>query len=258
MEKVTGIWANKREGQHFLVDREIAAIEAGYASGMRALEMGAGLGMLTEELCKRAARVVAVEKDSRLCEMLRERLSYKNLELIEGDFFEMAPETLGKVDIMVSNIPYALSSKVISWLGQARIPALLCVQREFAEHMCAKPGSRSYSRLSVLASLRFRVYIVRNVPSSCFHPRPRVDSALVYMTEKNVDIGEKAEGIITMLMNHKKKTVRNALADSEKELGLGRNEIDKLLLHNKNRGARVFQLNPDEILGIAREVAARA
>lgn len=254
---IGAIRANKKEGQHFLVNKSVAEQEAKYGEGMRVLELGPGLGTLTDELCKNAKEVVAVEKDPRLFEHLKENLERKNLKLIHGDFFDIEQSSIGKVDIMISNIPYNLSSKVLGWLGTAGIPALLCVQKEFAEHMCAHPGSRSYSRLSVMSSLRFRIYSVRNVPSSDFKPKPNVDSAIIYMTPKNSSIDQRSESIITMLMNHKKKTVRNALIDSKQALGTGKEEIDKIMSSSPYKTMRPFQLEPYQILEVADEVASK-
>ncbi|MDE1865223.1 MAG: ribosomal RNA small subunit methyltransferase A [Candidatus Micrarchaeota archaeon] len=252
-----GRWANKREGQHFLMDRSIAEIEAAYGEGRRVLEMGSGMGILTEALCKKAKSVISVEKDRGLFERLEYTLISDKLRLINKDFFELGDKEIGECDIMISNIPYKLSSKVVSWLGARSMPAVLCVQKEFAEHMTASPGSKSYSRLSVESELRFKVYKVRDVPPTCFHPMPHVDSAIVYLVPKKVKIAKRADEVITALMNHKKKTLRNALMDSCRTLGVGKEEMSEISAKVGEGSQRPLHMNPEEILEVAEIVAKR-
>ncbi len=247
--------ANKREGQHFLIDKSIAAIEAAYGEGRVVLEMGPGMGILTEALCKTAKQVIGVEKDKALFERLEYTLTFDNLTLINKDFFELDDEEIGKAEIMVSNIPYKLSSKVIFWLGEKKMSAVLCIQKEFADHMTAEPGSRSYSRLSVESSLRFKVYRVREVPPTCFHPMPHVDSEVIYIVPKNVKIAKNADRVITALMTHKKKTLKNALMDSHKMLGVEKSAMASIAAGVARPQIRPIHMKPEEILETAEKVA---
>jgi 16S rRNA (adenine1518-N6/adenine1519-N6)-dimethyltransferase len=248
-------WANKREGQHFLIDKAIAEIEAGYGEGRNVLEMGPGMGILTEALCKTAKRVTGVEKDKGLFERLQYTLLVDNLKLINKDFFELEDSEVKKSDIMISNIPYKLSSKVVFWLGQKRLPAVLCVQKEFAEHMMAEPGTKSYSRLSVEVTLRFKVYKVRDVPRTCFHPMPHVESEIVYLVPKNVTIDKKTDTVITALMTHKKKILKNALMDSHRTLGIEKSAMAEIAKSVSKSDVRPLHMKPEEILEVAGEVA---
>lgn len=245
---------NKSLGQCFLISRDIAAIEAEYARGMNALELGPGMGMLTEELCKVAKHVVAIEKDPRLVEIIKERLGSERLMLIGSDFFSADMGSIGKIDIMVSNIPYNLSSKVIGWLSGRGIPALICIQKEFAEHMSARPNTRSYSKLSVISSLSFKVHVVRNVGAGNFYPKPRVDSSLVYLAPRDIQIGESEKGIISLIMNHKKKRLGNAIVDSANGLGISKKEAHEVSAHIEKKDSRPFQLEPPELLDIAKMI----
>ncbi len=249
--------AKKREGQHFLIDKSIAEIEAKYAEGMVVLEMGAGMGILTEALCKTAKRVIAVEKDKELCERLEYTLMAKNLTLLNKDFFDLEEKEFGKAQIMISNIPYKLSSRVIFWLGDKKMSAVLCIQKEFAEHMTAAPGTKSYSRLSVESGLRFKVYRVREVPPTCFHPRPHVDSEIVYLVPKNVEINKDADRILTMLMTHKKKTLRKALIDSSRTLGMEKSVLSDVASGLKDSKIRPFHMEPQALLEVAELIAAK-
>lgn len=253
---IDAIGPRRREGQCFLVNSSVAAFEAGYARGLSVLEMGPGLGILTKELCAVARHVTAIEKDIRLFERLRVELPLANLSLINADFLESDMEALGEFDIMVSNIPYNLSSRVVSWLWDNRMPALLCVQREFAEHMVAKPGTPSYSRLSVMSSLLFSVHSVRRVGAGEFYPVPRVDSELVYMVPKKAGLPDLTADVIRLIMNHKKKRLRNAIIDSASEFGASKARAREAADAMRMRDRRPFQMSPMEILDASKEALA--
>jgi 16S rRNA (adenine1518-N6/adenine1519-N6)-dimethyltransferase len=253
---IRSIGAHRSFGQNFLVSKEIAAMEARYAKGLNVVEFGPGLGILTKELCRTARMVVAIEKDRRLFDLLSSELSSSKLRLINSDFFDVDANTLGKIDIMVSNIPYNLTSKVIYWLGSRDIPALLCVQKEFAEHMLAKPDTRNYSKLSVMAALRFKVHRIRDVHAGNFYPMPRVDSCIVYLAPKGDLIGKRASEIISLIMSHKKKRLRNAIIDSAKGLGITKGRAKAISAGLDEHDARPFQLEPQAILRISERVAS--
>lgn len=248
------IGVHKFMGQNFLINRDIAAAEAKYANGLQVVEIGPGLGILTRELCRTAKSVVAVEKDNRLFGILESELHSKKLRLINGDFFSIDPKELGKIDIMVSNIPYNLSSKTVYWIGKMGIPALICIQKEFADHMTAKAGTRDYSRLSVMSSLLFRVHQIKDVPRGDFYPMPKVDSCIVYLSPLNTNINEKVSHVISLMMIHKKKRLRNALVDSSKELGISKQQARLIAENTGHSDSRPFQLEPSAILDIARDV----
>ncbi|MCL4365389.1 MAG: 16S rRNA (adenine(1518)-N(6)/adenine(1519)-N(6))-dimethyltransferase RsmA [Candidatus Marsarchaeota archaeon] len=245
-------------GQVFLVNQRIAEAEAAHAYDKVVLEIGPGTGMLTRELCKNAKRVIAVEKDSSLYEILKSEMGFANLVLINGDFFSMSNKKLGfgKVDIVISNIPYNLSSKMIGWLAEKRMQAVLCLQKEFVQHMMAKPDTPNYSRLSVVASLMFRINQVIKVPRGNFRPIPKVDSVVIYIKPLNVHITARQTEMIGLVMQHKKKTVRNAIIDSRSYLKIGRDRATRIADAVSNSGQRVFKLNPSQILEIAKELEA--
>jgi 16S rRNA (adenine1518-N6/adenine1519-N6)-dimethyltransferase len=235
----------KRLGQNFLINSRIAKTEANFGIDRNVVELGPGLGILTKELCKIAKHVTAVEKDKRLCEVLSEIRSRK-LELINDDFFNVNSKLTA--DIMISNIPYNLSSKVLSWLGSVQMPAVLCLQREFVEHMTAKPGSRSYSRLSVFSYLQFKMSYIMDVPANDFYPMPRVGSALVYLKPKQTGITKGSYEVLALLMMHKKKTLKNALMDSAKLLGIEKDQLSSIAQTMPNRDKRPLHLSPEDLL----------
>ena len=247
----------KSLGQSFLVNEWIAIAEAEHANAKNVLEMGPGRGILTNELCRWAKKVVAVEKDEQLYNMLKYSMHEKNLKLINKDFFDATDKELelNTIDIMISNIPYMLSSKTIEWLSQKKMQAVLCLQKEFVDHMTAEADTDKYSRLSVICSLSFRVTKIMDVTKGNFRPIPKVDSSLVYMKPKDVKITDMERKIISAMMQHKKKTVRNAMMDSEREFGKSKQEMAAIMEKIYLRDQRVFKITPTEILSIAKELS---
>lgn len=249
-----GIRVSKRLGQSFLIDRSIAKAEAEYARNRVVIELGAGLGVLTNELCNVAESVIAIEYDRTLFDLLRQSLKNENLKLVNGDFFKLDGKTFENVDIMVSNIPYSLSSKVLMWLSERSMPAVLCLQKEFVERMLANAGTRSYSRLSVVTKLRFQVDLLMGVAAGRFYPKPRVDSAIVYIKPNGNPLDKSALDTISLLMMHKKKKIRNALMDSAKALGLDKADAAGIAQGIGSADMRAFQMEPEAILNIATRI----
>ncbi len=248
------IRVSKKLGQHFLINEDVARAEARYAEGRRVVEMGPGLGILTAQLCSVAKKVVAVERDSALYEMLSERIDSQNLKLINADFFDVGFRDLGNPDMMVANIPYNLSSKTIGWLAERGMEAVLCLQKEFVEHMMAEPDTRSYSKLSVVAHLQFEVKHVMDVPLDNFYPVPNVDSVVVHIKPKKVLMDPAIISIIGALMSHKKKKVRNAVMDAADSLGMSKDGARSLSDSVPYSDARLFKLEPEKIVEIARGI----
>ena len=247
----------KALGQHFLINRAIAEIEAEHAGGKNVLELGPGYGVLTRELCRRAKRVVAVEIDKNLCLMLKSELKDTNLRLINRDFFETSEAELGMADtdIMIANVPYKLSSKVIDFLLNHRLQAVLCLQKEFVQHMTAKPGTRNYSRLSVMFQLGFTHTKIVDVSKGSFRPMPRVDSMVIYVKPRGSKIEEGEKRVISALMQHKKKTVKNALVDSCEYIGKDAEEVRDAANRLAEKDSRVFKLDPGEIASVAKKIS---
>ena len=241
----------KSLGQNFLVNENIAEIEAAYASGRNVIEIGPGLGILTRQLCKISKKVLAVEKDTRVYNMLIERESHRNLKALNADFFSLTDEALDDFDIVVSNIPYQLSSKTLMWLSNHNMEAVLCLQKEFVEHMLAKPGTKKYSKLSVMMALTNKVTQIMKVSRSNFYPVPKVDSIIVLVKPLGHSINPKIASIIGMLMEHKKKRLKNAIADSSKYMGVSKEATALISGKINNREDRVFKLMPEQILETA-------
>ncbi len=247
----------KSLGQVFLINESVASAEAAHSYDKTVIEIGPGPGILTKALCANAKKVIAVEKDSRMCTILKHNVSSKRLKLINKDFFEVTDEELelGSVDILISNIPYNLSSKVIDWLARKRMQAVLCLQKEFVEHMLAVPDTRNYSRLSVTTSLMFKVTKIMSVSKGSFRPIPAVDSTVIYLKPKDVKIDDRVLFILGLIMQHKKKTVYNAILDSDSYLEVDRKQLAKMCDNLKHRNDRVFKLTPETLLEIATELS---
>ncbi len=245
-----------RMGQIFLINKDIAKMEAEHARDKHVLEIGPGPGILTEELCKLAKKVVAVEKDRRLYRELKSTLHSKKLVLINKDFLDATDEEvlLKDTDIVISNVPYSISGKVIGWLSDRNMQAVLCLQKEFVDHMLAKENTRDYSKLSVITSLSFRVTKIYEVSRGNFRPIPKVDSTIIYIKPLSSGMTARESVIIGALMQHKKKRLKNAIEDSRKSLGLDRNDIQKLSSNLENGEERLFKMPPQKILETARKI----
>lgn len=248
-----------RTGQVFLTNQHIAEIEAEHAIGKTVLEIGPGPGMLTRALLKKAKKVIAVEKDRMLYNSLAASIKSKKLKLINKDFLDISDEDLGpgQIDIMIANIPYQLSSNVIEWLSKKRMQAVLCLQKEFVNHMLAKEDTREYSRLSVITALSFRVTKILDVPRGNFRPIPLVDSSIIYIKPLGTAIDGKAMSVISALMQHKKKTIRSAMIDGRGSFGKTKDEMSRIMETISMKDQRVFKLRPNQLSELSTEIASR-
>jgi 16S rRNA (adenine1518-N6/adenine1519-N6)-dimethyltransferase len=245
-----GIRATRSLGQYFLVDDGVASRMVEYAGVERGdvvLEIGAGVGSVTEKLERKAERVYAVEKDRELCELLRERDEGKEsiTEVIEGDIMKIA---LPEFDKVVASIPFSLSSAITYKL--LRHPAgfglaVLLYQKEFAQKLVAKPRSKSYGRLSVIAQALAEIEILEIVHRDAFYPSAPVKGAIVRLKER-----EQKEGIVvdkkkffefvTAAFEQRRKKMRTIFkASSSGSLALA--ELDK----------RSEELTPEEFVKLA-------
>jgi len=257
-----GLRPNRRLGQHFMVDDRLLRFmveAAGVGPEDTVLEIGPGPGLLTRYLIERAGRVVAVELDERLVEVLERELGdAENLEIVHADFLEYGvPEEVNKV---VSNLPYQISSEATFEILRSDVErAVLTYQREFAERMTAEPGTRGYGRLTVMVNLLARVEVLRAVPRRAFVPPPRVSSAIVRLEPRpeselpDVD-PETLEAVCRGLFQHRRKTVRNALRLSAHEWGGDEEVVEEVLrrLPEELLDKRPLHLTPEEVVRVAR------
>lgn len=180
--------AKRRLGQHFLNDPRLLAriadaLEAGPADTV--LEIGPGMGGLTAPLLERAGRVIAIEKDRELLPVLRER--FPRLELNEGDALDVDWHSLASIDgplLVTGNIPYNITSPLIDKALLPPRPAriVFLVQKEVADRVTAVPGTSAYGALSIGVQAVAKAERLFAVPAGAFHPRPKVDSAVLRLT----------------------------------------------------------------------------
>ena len=263
-----GVRLSRRAGQEHVIDPRVLERMVAYAELSRSdvvLEIGAGIGNLTRLLAERAGRVVAIERDPRLIEILQEQVKgSKNIEVIHGDALEVEFPPFNKV---VANLPYPISSEITFKLLEHPFElAVLMYQKEFAERLVAKPGSREYSRLTVMAGYRATIELLEEVPPSAFFPRPKVASAVVRLTPRakpfEVVDEQLFSNVVRALFQHRRKRVRNALYHSFNTVfpgaGMSKAEIRVFVdrkLPKRLVEARVMSLEPKHFGEIADLIA---
>lgn len=223
-----GTHFSKAKGQNFLCDARIPAEIAelcGAEESVGVLEIGPGIGCLTARLCDVAGKVLAVEVDESLRPILAETMAGKdNLELLFGDVLRQDIPALvdghlqGLRPMACANLPYYITTPVLTALLEAeRFEAVtVMVQKEVAERICAKPGTSEYGAFTVFCRYYADPEIVLQVPSGCFIPQPKVDSAVVRLTvrgEPPCEIKDKALFFraVRASFAHRRKTLRNGL-----------------------------------------------
>ena len=230
--KSRGLRARKRLGQNFLTNPAIAdriLAQAAIGPDDVVLEIGAGLGALTIPAARRAHKVVAVDKDPRVFDLLRAELASRNLtnvELIEADFLKLdlerhLPEGCGPL-IVIGNLPYNISSQIIVRLIQNRRGlqrAVLMLQKEMAERLLSAPGSRDHGRLSVMLQYCADLKNVIAVDATQFFPRPQVGSVVIevrFRRRPKVTADNEALlfKVVKAAFGQRRKTLRNALRGS--------------------------------------------
>lgn len=242
----TGIVPKKSKGQNFLVDGRVADRHIAYAGireGDRVLEVGPGLGILTERMADLPCELTCIELDDILAEYISQTFGDR-LRLIHGDAVKV---DFPEFDVFVSNLPYSVSTPIIfKLLDHGFRTAVVMVQKEFADRMVADVGSPDYSRLTVNLFYRADCEVMETVPASRFNPRPKVDSALVRITPRKAPfdvIDERLFFKVTEItFNHRRKKIGTSL----KAAGLLRPEWDVPYLDE-----RVENLRPAEIAEIA-------
>jgi len=223
--KKYNIKPRKRMGQNFLIDSDVLDKQIAYADLQGTdivLEIGAGIGTLTTRLADHAKKIIAVEKDPRLLDILKEQCAkYDNIKIIHDDILQLDIPPFTKV---VSNIPYSISSPLtFKLLTYDFDGAILTYQLDFAERLAATVGSREYSRLSVTAYYRAKVKILEKISRDAFYPTPLVNSALVKITPhpppfliEDEDLFFEVIRAIFNRKNRKVKTMLSIFLDKQK------------------------------------------
>lgn len=224
----------KKFGQNFLIDTHVLdkIISAAHITKEdMVLEIGPGIGTMTQYLAEAAGKVIAVEIDKNLIPILSDTLSeYQNVRIINEDVLKLDLRKLadeengGKAIKVVANLPYYITTPIIMGLFENHVlveSITVMVQKEVADRMQTGPGSKDYGALSLAVQYYAEPYIVANVPPNCFMPRPKVGSAVIRLTRhKEPPVEVKDEklmfDIIRASFNQRRKTLANGLNNSDK------------------------------------------
>jgi 16S rRNA (adenine1518-N6/adenine1519-N6)-dimethyltransferase len=253
------IFPKRSLGQNFLVDEDALRRMVSYASisgEETVLEIGAGLGFLTERLAEKAGRVIAVEIDGRLVRALRRRLGGRgNVMVLHGDIMKV---DLPSFDKVVSTPPYSISSPLLFWLLKRKFnEAVLSFQEEFARRLTAPVGSKDYGRLTITTYYRAEVEALDFIPKESFWPPPKVDSLIVRLRPREPPFKVLDEEVffevVRAIFTQRNKKLRNAIMPFFGRFRLPGKEATKIADSLPFHERRPRELCPEEIGLIADE-----
>ena len=226
-------YAKKEFGQNFLIDPsspEMIIRKAEIEQDSNIIEIGPGLGAVTIAASDSAKKIYAIEKDSRLIPILKseiEKYGKKNIEIINGDILRTEIKDLLSNDnnYLIGNLPYNISSQII-FMGlehKTRIKkCIFMLQKELAQRITSKHGSREYGRISVVLQYHSEIKTLANLGSNLFYPKPKVDSTVIEINfQKDIKLRAKDETIFHNLVrtafNQRRKTIKNSLGKAVKD-----------------------------------------
>ena len=236
----------KKFGQNFLIDSHVLdkiVSAAGITKDDFVLEIGPGIGTMTQYLAASARKVFAVEIDKALIPILEDTLKeFDNVQVINQDILKVDIKKLaeehndGKPIKVVANLPYYITTPIIMGLFESQVPIdsiTVMVQKEVADRMRVGPGTKDYGALSLAVQYYAEPYIVANVPPNCFMPRPKVGSAVIRLTRHEKPPVEVADEklmfrLIRASFNQRRKTLANGLNNSP-ELSYSKEEIQQTI-----------------------------
>ena len=222
----------KKFGQNFLIDTHVLEkiiAAAGVTKDDCVLEIGPGIGTMTQYLAESARHVIAVEIDQNLIPILKDTLSaYENVTVINKDILKVDIQALaqeyngGRPIKVVANLPYYITTPIIMGLFESNVPIdniTVMVQKEVADRMQVGPGTKDYGALSLAVQYYAEPYIVANVPPNCFMPRPNVGSAVIRLTRHQTPPVTTKDpklmfALIRASFNQRRKTLQNGLNNS--------------------------------------------
>ncbi|MBQ9515931.1 MAG: 16S rRNA (adenine(1518)-N(6)/adenine(1519)-N(6))-dimethyltransferase RsmA [Ruminococcus sp.] len=267
-----GFTFSKALGQNFLINPSVCPRMAEYAvtdDNTGVLEIGPGIGVLTNELLKRAKKVVAVELDKRLLPVLDETLGeYDNLKVINADVLELdlhkliSEEFPGMRVVVCANLPYYITSPIIMKLLEDKLPIdtiTVMVQKEAALRLCAEEGSRDNSAITNAVRYYATPELLFHVSSGSFMPAPKVDSAVILLTLRNPDRKPRDEKMLFKVIKasfaQRRKTVLNSISSS---MSLDKTELSGILMSaDVQPTARAEKLTLDDFIRIADALSDR-
>lgn len=253
---------NKNLGQNYLIDdfkRKKIINYGNLTKEDTVLEIGPGIGTLTIELAKKAGKVIAIEQDTTIFNILKRRLEKENInnvELINGDAVKVDFPKFNKI---VSNLPYQISSPIsFKFLNYDFDLAVLMYQKEFADRMNGKVGTKQYSRLSAMLYFKADVKFLTKVSPESFIPSPKVDSAVVELKPKENKINEDDykvySKVVKALFQHRNKKARNALIDSRHIIGFkDKKELKSILNNIEDENPKIKELLLERTINLSPE-----
>ena len=236
----------KKFGQNFLIDTHVLdriIEESGITKDDCVLEIGPGIGTMTQYLCENAREVIAVEIDKALIPILEDTLSeYGNVTVINDDILKVDVQKIvdekngGKPIKVVANLPYYITTPIIMGLFESHLPLksiTIMVQKEVADRMQVGPGTKDYGALSLAVQYYAKPEIVANVPPNCFMPRPNVGSAVIRLTKYEeppvfVENEEFMFSLIRATFNQRRKTLVNAIGNAP-NLNITKGQVTEVL-----------------------------
>ena len=262
-----GFYFSKSLGQNFLIDETVCprmAEMGGAKEGTCAIEVGPGMGVLTVELAKRADKVITVELDTRLIPVLAETLSdYRNVEVINADVLKTDLHRLieenfeGKPVNVCANLPYYITSPILMYLLESRLPVdsiTVMVQKEAADRLCAKVGSRDSGAITVAVNYYAESEVLFDVGRECFTPSPNVDSCVIRLKVRKeppvkVQDEEFFFRMVKAAFSQRRKTASNGISSG---MGIAKDKVGEALsLSGLSPTVRAEALTMEELAVLA-------
>ncbi|MCH5304023.1 MAG: 16S rRNA (adenine(1518)-N(6)/adenine(1519)-N(6))-dimethyltransferase RsmA [Ruminococcus sp.] len=262
---------SKGLGQNFLINPSVCprmAELSGADEGVGVIEIGPGIGVLTQELCALADKVVAIEIDKRLIPVLSETLDeFDNIKVINDDVMNLdlnkliEDEFKGMRVVVCANLPYYITSPVIMKLLEDKLPVeniTVMVQKEAAQRICAEVGTRDSGAVTVAVNFYSKPEMLFGVSAGSFMPAPKVDSAVMRLNVYKEPLFKLEDSkiffkVVKAAFSQRRKTVLNSISSS---LGLEKSTVNKLLTESGvNPQARAEKLSMDDFYEIARRVS---
>jgi len=260
--RVHNISPKRRLGQNFMIDDHYLRLLCSYAelkTSDLVLEIGAGLGFLTQMLAQKVRKVVAVEFDPRLVRVLRDELAeFHNVELVEGSILKVTAPLFNKV---VANPPFSISSPILFWLFKKTFDrTVLTLQKEYASRLNAPVGSKEYSRLTVSVYRHANAELLDVVPKEAFYPSPQVEAQIVRLVSHEkppfeIKDEEIFDNLVRLLFTQRNRKVPTVVKRFFHRSISG--DIDKTgrQLSNSLLAKRVRELTPQDFEMLANELA---
>jgi 16S rRNA (adenine1518-N6/adenine1519-N6)-dimethyltransferase len=266
--KQLNIYPNKQLGQNFLIDKnavnKIISV-AEVSENDVILEIGPGLGVLTEELAELSKKVYAIEIDPRLCSFLNEKFSkYDNVEIIHRDILEVENPIHNKV---VSNIPYTITGPILEKIFYNKRPpeGIMVIEEKIADRIFFISDYKNYSRITISSNSFMKPISRQNISQNSFYPKPNISLSLIKMKPKeiiNPFLFEKENRefflrFIAGIMPYKNKNIVNALRlflNNEKLISINKNDIIQILREKTYRDDKVFELSIEEFIELSKMI----